>query len=68
MTVERVPDYQDHHVLWNVASDVLPDDTPPAFLGPEVLVQLQVVVEHFLSRAATDVLFIYEGKKTQVIA
>jgi hypothetical protein len=36
--------------------DVLLYDTPPVFLRPAVLVQVEVVVEHFLGRAATQVL------------
>jgi hypothetical protein len=35
---------------------VLLDDTLLVFLHPEVLVQLQVIVEHFLGRAVTQVL------------
>src|SRR5215211_6996909 len=54
--VECAPVYQDHYVLREVAAEVLLEAALEAYLPAPVFGQVEVVVEHFLGRAATEVL------------
>src|SRR5215203_1545324 len=54
--VECASVYQGHYVLREVAAEVLLQAALEAHLAAPVFGQVQVVVEHFLGRAATEVL------------
>src|SRR5829696_2113265 len=54
--VKCAPVYEDHEVLRDVAADVLLDDALDVPLGPPVFGQVEVIVEHFLGGAVTQVL------------
>src|SRR5215207_5287848 len=54
--VECASVYQDHYVLREVAAEVLLQAALEAHVAAPVFGQVQAVVEHFLGRAATEVL------------
>src|SRR5215213_7067279 len=56
MTAESSPVYEDHYVLRCVAAEVLLQAALEAPLATPVFGQVEVIVEHFLGRSATEVL------------
>src|SRR5215212_4604306 len=56
MTAESSPVYEDHYVLRCVAAEVLLQAALEAPLATPVFGQVEVIVEHFLGRAAAEVL------------